>query len=359
MKNKINYILVIVLSIMVGAGATYTIINRYPNTVTETVNRNNVTLTDKGIAEGVSNIVDSVVVVESINSGKVIGTGTGFAYKKEKGSILIMTNHHVIADSKEIKLILSDKREVTAELVGSDEYADIAVLKVKDGEIKKIAVLSTAEGARVGDTVFTIGTPIDTNFAGTVTRGILSGKNRLVSVSVQNSYSEDWIMNVMQTDAAINPGNSGGPLCNVNGEVIGINSLKIVESSIEGIGFAIPIEDALDYANTITSGKKIIRPYIGIEMVDVNQTYALMSHDIKLNPSITKGIVVVVSEKDGPAYKANLRKGDVIVKLNEHDTGNVAQLRYNLYKYKPGDTIKVKYIRDGKENETSIKLTQK
>lgn len=161
-----------------------------------------------------------------------------------------MTNHHVIESGETIKITYNDDSETTAKIVGSDEYADIAVLKVDKDTIKSVASLGKSENVKVGDTVFTMGSPMGINFKGTVTRGILSGKDRLVSVSI-NGSSADWIMNVMQTDAAINPGNSGGPLCNVNGEVIGINSMKIVESTIEGIGFAIPIEDAVTYAKNI------------------------------------------------------------------------------------------------------------
>ena len=200
--------------------------------------------------------------------------------------------------------------------------------------------------------MFTIGSPISIDYAGTVTRGILSGKDRMVAVSVGNSSSSDWIMNVMQTDAAINPGNSGGPLCNVNGEVIGVNSMKIVKSEIEGIGFAIPIEDAAEYAKLIISGEKIQRAYLGISMIDltVSNQY-LRQQGITIDQSITTGVVVVSTEDNGPSAKAGLEKGDVIVKIGEYDVTSVAELRYYLYKYKPSDTIEIKAIR-GKTNKT-------
>ena len=232
-----------------------------------------------------------------------------------------------------------------ATLVGSDEYADIAVIKIDKKNIEKVAVIGSSEDAKVGDTVFTIGSPMSSNYSGTVTRGILSGKNRMVEVSVSSS-SNDWIMNVMQTDAAINPGNSGGPLCNVSGEVIGINSMKIVQSEIEGIGFAIPIEDALDYANKIVKGIEIKRAYLGISMGDLSTSgYNLRRSGITIDSSITSGVVVFDVASGGPSDKAGIQKGDVIVKIGETDIKNVAELRYYLYKNNPNDKVEITAIR--------------
>ena len=150
----------------------------------------------------------------------------------------------------------------------------------------------------------------------------------------------------MQTDAAINPGNSGGPLCNVSGEVIGINSLKIVEDEIEGIGFAIPIEDALEYANKIVKGIEIKRAYLGISMGDISTSaYSLMRAGISIDSSITSGVVVFEAVSDGPCAKAGIQKGDVIVKIGNININNVAELRYYLYKNNPNDTVEVTVIR--------------
>jgi len=234
-------------------------------------------------------------------------------------------------------------------VLGSDEYADIAVIKIDPKYVNKVAKLGSSKDMKLGDTVFTIGSPISADYKGTVTRGILSGKDRMVEVSVSSSTS-DWIMNVMQTDAAINPGNSGGPLCNINGDVIGINSMKLVQSQIEGIGFAIPIEDALEYANTIVSGEKIKRAYLGVSMGDITSRYYLLRRGINLDSDITSGVIVYDVEVGGPAIAAGLEKGDVIVKIGNYDIKNVAQLRYYLFKYKPNDTIKISVIR-GKETK--------
>lgn len=248
MRQKISYLITLLIGILVGALVIVGIVKYFPNSnVVKTIQEKNVTITDNGISEAVNKIEGSVVVIQTYSKGELIGTGTGFVYDTDDDNGYIMTNHHVIESGETIKITYNDDSETTAKIVGSDEYADIAVLKVDKDTIKSVASLGKSENVKVGDTVFTMGSPMGINFKGTVTRGILSGKDRLVSVSI-NGSSADWIMNVMQTDAAINPGNSGGPLCNANGEVIGINSMKIVESTIEGIGFAIPIEDAVTYA---------------------------------------------------------------------------------------------------------------
>ena len=269
----------------------------------------------------------------------------------------IMTNHHVIEGADEVKVLLSNGETVLAEIIGSDEYADIAVLKIDKTKVLDVAKIGNSEELELGDTLFTIGTPMDLEYAGTVTRGILSGKDRMVEVSVSNSAQSDWIMNVMQTDAAINPGNSGGPLCNVSGEVVGINSLKIVESTIEGLGFAIPIEDALDYANKIVSGQSIKRAYLGINMADFSYpSYFFEMNDIDIDSSVTAGVVVMDVEKDSPVYKAGVKKGDVIVNIAGNTISNIAELRFYLYKHEPGEKVKITVMRKKDKKEFEVVL---
>ena len=351
MKKDTTYIISIIASLFIGALLMYTYIVKNPIAQVSGGDGivKNVNVTENGISSGIENVYDAVVVVENYQNGKLVGIGSGFIYDI-KG--YIMTNHHVIDEATELKVKLTSGENVVASVVGSDEYADIAVIKIDQSHVKRVAKMGDNSKMKVGDTVFTIGSPISIDYAGTVTRGILSGKDRMVAVSVGNSSSSDWIMNVMQTDAAINPGNSGGPLCNVNGEVIGVNSMKIVKSEIEGIGFAIPIEDAVEYAKLIISGEKIQRAYLGISMIDltVSNQY-LRQQGITIDESITTGVVVVSTEDNGPSAKTGLEKGDVIVKIGEYDVTSVAELRYYLYKYKPNDTIEIKAIR-GKTNKT-------
>ena len=353
MKKFVIYFLSIIVAALLGAGGMYLLlttvnVNEDGEEVIKTKVEKTVTVTDTGISAGIENIYDSVVVVENHQKNKLAGIGSGFIYDKEG---YIMTNHHVIEKASELKVVLMSGETVSATLVGSDEYADIAVIKIDKSHVKSVATIGSSEKTNVGDTVFTIGSPMSSSYSGTVTRGILSGKNRMVEVSI-SSNSNDWIMNVMQTDAAINPGNSGGPLCNVNGEVIGINSMKVVQSEIEGIGFAIPIEDALEYANKIVNGIEIKRAYLGISMGDIGTSaYSLMRAGISIDESITSGVIVFDTVSGGPSEEAGIKKGDVIVKIGKVDINNVAELRYYLYKNNPNDKVEITVMR-GKTTKT-------
>ena len=310
----------------------------------------NVSGEEEKLIKGIDKIYDAVVVVEKYSEGKVSSTGSGFIYDKEG---YIMTNHHVVTGGEVVKVVLSDGNTLNAQVIGSDEFADIGILKIDKEYVKKVATLGSSEKMKLGQTVFTIGSPIDATYAGTVTKGILSGKNRMVAVSV-SSNSKDWIMNVMQTDAAINPGNSGGPLCNSKGEVIGVNSMKIVQSQVEGIGFAIPIEDAKEYANEILSGKSKKKATLGISMSDLSNASAYYGQYIDY--SVTAGVLVVKITPGGASANAGLLPGDVIVKINNNKVNNVAELRYYLYKNNPGDTISVTYMRMKTQNTVQVTL---
>lgn len=355
MRKKICYIVSLVICFLLGAAIVGSLVYFFPNEVVKTISEKRVDITDTGIAESVEKVKDSVVVIETYKNDQLISTGTGFVYDTEDDSAFIMTNHHVIENGDRFKITYSNDSETYAGLVGSDEYADIAVLKVEKTSILSVINIGKSEDLSVGDTVFTIGSPMGIDFRGTVTRGILSGKDRLVSVSIGGSTA-DWIMNVMQTDAAINPGNSGGPLCNVNGEVIGINSLKIVKDTIEGIGFAIPIEDAVNYAASIRENGSIRRPYVGVSMLNVTSTMQLAYSNIRLSDDITEGVVIVEVEKGSPASEAGVEKGDVVIKVGEHKVVDIAEFRYRLYSYNPDETIDVVVIREGKEKTLKVKL---
>ncbi len=358
MKRALTYIVTIILSIFVGCTLMYGLIYFFPNTIIKTITKEQkvVNVVDDGIAEGINNVYSSVVVVETYKSNSLVSTGSGFAFKKDDKYTYLMTNNHVISSGNKIILTLENETEAEATLVGTDAYSDIAVLKVANTDKLTVANMGDTSEMEVGDTVFAIGAPMGKTFANTATRGILSGKNRMIETSVSGSASYDWIMNVMQTDAAINPGNSGGPLCNASGEVIGINSMKIVESSVEGLGFAIPIEDALSYANSLIKNGKITRGYIGIEMINATETFQLLREGINLDDKVESGVVVADVIDDSPAKTSGLKTGDVIVKLNDYNIDNISEFRYYLYKYQVGDTITLLVYRDGKTEGIKVKI---
>lgn len=356
MRKKIIYVLLGLLCFVMGAGVMFGVLYLYPKTVVKTIREENVNITDTGISAAVDKIKDAVVVIEVYSGKNLVSTGTGFVYDQDEDFGYIMTNHHVIEDAGDIKITYSDDSEGTASVVGSDQYADIAVLRIPKEDIKSVADIGKSNDMKVGDTVFTIGSPMGIDFRGTVTRGILSGKDRLVSVNV-NSSQADWIMNVMQTDAAINPGNSGGPLCNANGEVIGINSLKIVKDTIEGIGFSIPIEDAVSYANSLREKGSISRPYIGVSMLNASSTMQLAYAGLRIDKDVQDGVVVVEIESGSPGDKAGLIRGDIIVKVGDDWVSDIAEFRYRLYSYSPDETIEITVLRDGKEEKVKVKLS--
>ena len=345
-----------ITTFFIGCASMYMIIRTYPLNISNINNNTNVvdrkfTVSEIGLSTGINSVYDSVVVVQNYKNDKSNGIGSGFIYNNDG---YIMTNSHVIEGASNIKVMLMSGDAVDATIIGDDEYADIAVIKIDKKYVTKVATLGSSESINVGDTVFTIGSPISSEYYGTVTRGILSGKNRLVNVTVESS--NDWIMNVMQTDAAINPGNSGGPLCNANGDVIGINSMKLVQSQVEGMGFAIPIEDAISYANMIVNGEKIKRSYLGLKMVNVSSTYNFANEDIKIDSKVISGVAIIEILKDGPCNNTGLKKGDVITKIGDYKIKTVAELRYHLYKYKPNDKINIVVNRNGKVMSYKVTL---
>ena len=355
MKNKIIYICSVILSLFIGISGTLLIVYYIPSEEGEKVVQE-VTITESDtITPAVNKIYDSVVTV--LNYGNQLqATGTGFVYKTDDNYGYILTNNHVISGSKKIEVTNTENVTVEAKLLGSDEYADLAVLRVDKSFVLQVATLGDSTESEIGDTVFAVGTPVDVKYAGSVTKGIISGKNRMVNVTLDDGG--EFMMEVIQTNTAINPGNSGGPLVNINGEVIGINTLKLVEDEIEGMGFAIPIEMATSVLERLEKGEEIERPLLGISMIDANNQYALFSYKVYLDKDYEKGVVVIEVEKDSPAGDAGLQKGDVILKINDIEIEDSTHLKYVLYKYSVGDTIKLEYERDGKINTVDVKLTE-
>lgn len=356
-KDKRVNILIILIAFFVGAIGMYALVNFGPKSVQTIVNKSEkeVTVNENGIADAVEKLYDAVVVVGAYKDGVLSSNGTGFVYEEDDKYAYILTNSHVVNGASSVKVKFTNNTIENVEVVGDDTYSDIAVLKIDKSKVIKVAELGDLNNSRVGDTVFAIGAPLDDEYSWTVTRGILSGKDRLVSISSSNATTADMVMSVMQTDAAINSGNSGGPLANSNGQVIGITNMKLVSDGVEGIGFAIPIGDAVNYASELRTKGKIDRPFLGISMLDATDTYNLSRYRINLDMNQTGAVVIQVQE-NSPADKIGLKMGDVIIKLEDYEIESVARLKYYLYKYNPGDKVKVTYIRDGKTKTDTITL---
>lgn len=369
MKDKIAYGLVFLVAFILG-GTVMLGINRFVGTksvgtigISSSNNSSScqacaetVIVEEGSLSAAVEKVYNASVMVKNYqNNNKLAGSGSGFVYKIEGEYAYIMTNHHVVDGGKKFEIVTSKDETIEATLLGSDEYLDLAVLKVKKNNTLVTAKIGKTEEIKLGDKVFAIGTPVDYSYRLTVTDGIISGLNRQVSVSISGS-TEDWVMEVIQTNTAVNPGNSGGPLVNAKGEVIGIISMKLVDSSIEGMGFAIPIDFAISHIETLEKGQKIERPYLGISMLNVTDSWQLYRQGITINSEVDEGVVIVSVDEKVAAGKAGLKKGDVILKVGNVEVSDVAYLKYALYKYKPGDVVEFTYYRDGSIKTTKVTL---
>ncbi|WP_273124862.1 S1C family serine protease [Metabacillus sp. HB246100] len=286
------------------------------------------------------------------------GTGSGFIFKKEGDIEYILTNNHVIEGAQNIEVTLHDGKKVSGELVGADALTDIAVLKIEAQENTVVANLGDSSSLRTGEDVIAIGNPLGEEFSRTVTQGIVSGIDRTIDVTTSEG---DWALNVIQTDAAINPGNSGGPLINMNGEVIGINSLKISQSGVEGLGFAIPSNDVLPIAEELMQNGKIQRPFIGVGLVEMNEVPAyFLQENMKLPEEVTEGVIVGNVSPGSPADEAGLVQQDVIVALGGQKVTSSNDLRRILYsETKIGDEVEVTLYRGGEKMTVKITLSNR
>ena len=360
LKSTIKLLIVIVISFLIGIALMYIYSLKNPKIVTKNRTISNTKVTEEAMEDAIDKIYNAVICIEVLNDdGTALSTGTGFVYEKDDKYGYVLTNAHVITDSNNIQGTLSNNNTTKLTLLGKDSYTDLAVLKMDAKDVLGVASLGTSKNTKIGNTVFTVGSPMGSSYAGTVTKGILSGKERLIETSTSNSYStETYIVKVIQTDAAISPGNSGGPLVNLAGDVIGITSLKLVDTQVEGMGFAIPIEDALTYVDALEKGEEIKRPIVGVQIIDLTNPYLLYRSGIKVDSSIKSGVVLVNVKDDYPAEEAGLKAGDVITKVGSEKVTTVAQFKYELYKHKIDDTIEITYIRNGKEHTTKVKLTK-
>lgn len=355
MNNKINKIIEVLIILLLGVILTlgFIYINEDKDEKQQSVNSSVEIIETDSINAAVNKVYEAVVLIESYSKGKLISTGTGFVYKTDDEIGYIFTNQHVVEDSDEVRIVYIDGSKTDGKLLGSDVLSDVAVLSVDKDTVLKVATLGNSKDSKLGDTIFTVGSPLGEDYMGTVTKGIVSGLNRNINVSTS---SGDNVMEVMQIDAAINPGNSGGPLVNLKGQVIGINSIKLVQNEVEGMGFSIPIELALSLAPNLESGKKVDRPVFGVTSTTVDDLYNLRLEGIVIDSSVKSGIVVIDVEKGSAADVSNLKKGDVIYEVDGKEITDIGSFRYVLYKHKVGDKIDVKYYRGTDKKEVTVTL---
>lgn len=358
-KNSLEAFVFSFLGFIVGGVLVYFAISHNwldlgaPNNNLETKNIKKVIVNDKGIGTAVERTYNSVVMIKVYKNNKYLTSGSGFVYKVKDNDAYILTNHHVAKAGDSVEVVYSNGTTTRGEIMGTDKFLDIAVIKVLKKTVLGVAPLGDYSKVKVGDSIFVIGTPVGGEYYNSVTSGIISGLKRKVQVSVE--APDDWIMQAIQIDAAINPGNSGGPVLNSAGEVIGIVSMKLVNNTIEGMGFAIIINDAARHLETLETGKSVERPYLGIAYMDVSSPQ-LGSYGVEVPRNVTQGVAIIGVQNGTGAKKAGLKKNDVIIEIGGEKVENQAYLRYQLYKYNAGDKIKVKYNRGGIVKETTIDL---
>jgi len=295
---------------------------------------------------------------QSPQQEQAVGTGSGVIYKNENGTAYVVTNHHVIDGASGIEVTLSDGSKVEAKLVGSDIWTDLAVLEMDGAKVQAVAQFGDSDALKQGETVIAIGNPLGLNFSGSVTTGVISGKDRAVPVDLNGDGQEDWQAEVLQTDAAINPGNSGGALVNLAGQLVGINSMKIATSQVEGIGFSIPINSAIPVIESIEENGEMIRPAMGVTLMDLVQVPQASRQDtLNLPEDVVTGVVVNSVIEGSAAAAAGMEQFDVIIEMDGVAIDDIIELRKHLYnKKKIGDELTVKAYRDGELIEFKLKL---
>lgn len=291
---------------------------------------------------------------------KEAGTGSGVIYKKDGDFAYIVTNNHVVEGAEGVMVTLADGTELDAEVLGMDVWTDLAVLKVAADSIETVAEFGDSSVLKAGEPVIAIGNPLGLQFSGSVTTGVISGTERLIPIDINQDGKEDWQSEVIQTDAAINPGNSGGALINSQGQVIGINSMKIAQDAVEGIGLAIPINSAIPIIEDLENGGEVERPSIGVSILDLSDVpQQQRQSELQLPQEVTEGIVVGSVAEGSGADKAGLQQYDVIVDMDGQTMASVQELRQYLYnETKIGDTLKVKAYRGEKLMEFDVKLSE-
>lgn len=318
---------------------------------------------NSAITDIVDNVSDAVVGVVNLqeagfwNETGEAGTGSGVIYKKEGKNAFVVTNHHVIEGASQVEISLSDGTRVPAEILGSDALTDLAVLRLDSEKIKKVAEFGDSDAVKPGEPVIAIGNPLGLQFSGSVTQGIISGTERAIPIDENGDGQVDWNAEVLQTDAAINPGNSGGALINLDGKVIGINSMKIAQSAVEGIGLSIPANHAIPIIEDLEKYSEVRRPFLGIGMRSLNEVSSYHKEQtLKLSEDVTDGVIVMSVVPVSPAAQAGLQEFDVITEFAGEKVKDIIELRKALYDQDVGDTVEVVYYRNGEKMSGKLKL---
>ena len=363
-KNIFKYLLAIIVIALIASNIyLFTTIkglqnNKNNNTTpnTNTTIQNVVSDIKTNAVDAVEAVKDSVVGIQVYSNSQLAGSGSGVIYEVNGKEAYIITNHHVISGANQIEVVFSNGESAEATLVGSDQYSDIALLKLtSDVEMKAIKV-GDSSLLDPGETVLAVGSPLGIQYSGTVTQGVISTNSRSVSVDLNGDGVEDWEMSVIQTDAAINPGNSGGALVNLAGELVGITSMKLSDTSVEGMGFALPINQVIQDIEQIKATGKIARPVLGISGLSISDLPSYELRMYKINTTATDGVYVASVSDGSAASKGGIQTGDVITSFDGQEVTTYKSFVKALYAKQPGDTVEVIVNRGGKSVTLSVTL---
>ena len=379
LKKVVNIALIFVVGLLGGILGTFLILQTTHSSTSNTESKQvhsttvktaykNTTSTSEAVDKVKNAVVSVITYSDSSNQGlfekednsdsQISSEGSGVIYKKEGKYAYLVTNTHVINGAKKVDILLADGNKVPGEVVGSDVYSDIAVVRISADKATAVAEFGDSNQLTVGETAIAIGSPLGTDYANSVTQGIISSQGRNVKLKADNG--QNISTRALQTDAAINPGNSGGPLINIQGQVIGITSSKISnngQTSVEGMGFAIPANDVVNIIKQLEEKGKVVRPALGIQMMDLSNLSTSDLSQLKLPEKISGGVLVRSTLENMPASD-KLQRYDVITKIDDTTIESTADLQSALYSHQINDTIKVTFYRDGKQQTTSIKLTK-
>lgn len=293
----------------------------------------------------------------SEGEAEATGSGSGVVYKKADGKAYIVTNNHVVEDADELEVTLASGKKVKAELVGTDPWMDLAVIKMDEKYATTVTTFGDSDKLKQGETVIAIGNPLGLDLYGSVTTGVISGKDRTVPMDINGDGTADWNAEVLQTDAAINPGNSGGALINLAGQTIGINSMKISEDTVEGLGFSIPINSAIPIIEQLEANGTVERPAMGVSLVDLKEVPAFyQKQTLNLPTDVTEGVVIAQVEEGSAADEAGIEQYDVVVEMDGEKVSDAIELRKVLYSKNVGDAVKLKVYRNGKIINKTVEL---
>ena len=380
-KKGVKVLVIILIGFLSGALGSFVTLQLYQKQGNQATNNNSGTVTqtsyknENSTTQAVNKVKDAVVSIITYSSSnrqssvfnadetnsdsdnqQIASEGSGVIYKKDDKDAYLVTNTHVINGASKVDIRLADGTKVPGEIVGSDTFSDIAVVKISSEKVTTVAEFGDSSKINVGETAIAIGSPLGSEYANTVTQGIISSLDRTVSLKSEDGQAIST--KAIQTDTAINPGNSGGPLVNIQGQVIGITSSKIASNggtSVEGLGFAIPSNDAQNIIKQLESDGKVTRPALGIQMVNLSNVGASDLRKLNIPSGLTSGVVVRSVQSNMPA-NGHLQKYDVITKVDDKEIASSTDLQHALYNHAIGDTIKITYYRNGKEETTSIKL---